>query len=463
MSPDPNQSPNQFQKTPSPTPQERIAQFIAAVEHSLSEADVSNDERQNVTADLRVQIEEMLSARTEGKTPTLEDVQAVLSELDPPESYCETEPGESQKPQPADESCCGPRDGRSRGHGHHRGHWGGKWFWRRRHVAQAIRQAIGSFSPLGNPLFAGFTHRSRAALAIAKNEARSMGHEYIGTEHLLLGLLLEGTGVAAKVLTDLGITTDAARREIARLVPPGTSAVTAERLPLTPRLRQAIEEARLAARNLHHDFLGTEHLLMGLMDVPGVAAESLKTLGLNSQQVKDAILQRIPAWTEDTAPAGGFTYWPASAAQTLTIGKNQYRIIASGADTGGFYAAVEANSLRARRPRHSHSSARRHLDLRSRRHPPTPPRPSNHRPEQRRFRPHPPRHTTRNHTAGIRGTSHAHRHFRRLRKTSRHNGQSPRPPGDAPGGDQLRRHTFLNTFTFLGGLRQRRRAIGCRA
>ncbi len=170
-----------------------------------------------------------------------------------------------------------------------------------------------------------------------------MGHEYIGTEHLLLGLLLEGTGVAAKVLTDLGITTDAARREIARLVPPGTSAVTAERLPLTPRLRQAIEEARLAARNLHHDFLGTEHLLMGLMDVPGVAAESLKTLGLNSQQVKDAILQRIPAWTEDTAPAGGFTYWPASAAQTLTIGKNQYRIIASGADTGGFYAAVEAN------------------------------------------------------------------------------------------------------------------------
>ncbi len=90
MSHDPSQSPNQFQKTPSPTPQERIAQFIAAVERSLSEAGVSNDERQNVTADLRVQIEEMLSARTEGKTPTLEDVQAVLSELDPPESYSET-------------------------------------------------------------------------------------------------------------------------------------------------------------------------------------------------------------------------------------------------------------------------------------------------------------------------------------------------------------------------------------
>jgi mannose-6-phosphate isomerase-like protein (cupin superfamily) len=342
-----SQDSNQSQKTPETTPQERIAQFIAAVEGSLSEAGVSNDERQNVTADLRVQIEEMLSARTGGKPPTLEDVQAVLAELDPPESYCETAPGESQKPQPAEEFCCGPRDGRSRGHGHHRGHWGGKWFWRRRHVAQAIRQAIGSFSPqfspLGNPLFAGFTHRSRAALAIAKNEARSMGHEYIGTEHLLLGLLLEGTGVAAKVLFDLGVTVDTARQEITRLVPPGRSAVTAERLPLTPRLRQAIEEARLAARNLHHDFLGTEHLLMGLMDVPGVAAESLKTLGLNSQQVKDAILQRIPAWTEETAPAGGFTYWPASAAQTLNIGKNQYRIIASGADTGGFYAAVEAN------------------------------------------------------------------------------------------------------------------------
>ena len=178
-----------------------------------------------------------------------------------------------------------------------------------------------------------------------------MRHDFIGTEHLLLGLILEGTGLAAKVLADLGIEREWAREEAARLVGPGTPGVMHERLPLTPRLRQAIEEARLAARNLGHDYLGTEHLLLGLLDVPGVASQIIADRGLTTVQVRAEILKRIPnapaqynaaqASTGPSSPAP-FTYWPASATQEIKIGDNGYRIIAGGNDTGAAYAAVEA-------------------------------------------------------------------------------------------------------------------------
>jgi quercetin dioxygenase-like cupin family protein len=334
---------SQDQSQPQMTVEQRISEFILAVDQALTEAGVPAEERENVKGDLRVQIEEMLSARRgeTGKAVTLEDVEAVLAELDPPQSYSEgAGAAEPQRTDREEDSCGGRRNWRQRHHG------GPRWFWRRRHVADAIRQAIGAFSPFGNPAFAGMTDRSRKALSLAKAEARNANHEYIGTEHLLLGLILEGTGVAGIVLADLGVDANKARQEISKLVPPGKMPVTAERLPLTPRLRQAFEEARLAARKLHHDYLGTEHLLMGLMDVPGVAVEAIKALGLNPQQVKDAILQRIPAWTHPETP-GSFTYWPASAAQTTRIAGNEYRIIAGGTDTGGAYAIVEATISRA--------------------------------------------------------------------------------------------------------------------
>ena len=330
---------------PRPTPGQRIDQFIAAVDRTLAEGGMAEEERQNVVGDLRVQIEEMLSARagSSGKATTIEDVEAVLSELDPPESYS---PGDAPKETPKTESSshsCGHTQRHEQGHGHR--HWrrgGPYWFWKKRRIAEAVRGAIHSFSPFGHPAFAGMTERARNALGLAKSEARRMQHDFIGTEHLLLGLILEGSGVAAKVLADLGVTIDRAREEAARLVGPGTQTGFHERLPLTPRLRQAIEEARLQARNLGHDYLGTEHLLLGLLDIPAVAPQVLTNLGLKLENVRQAVLQAFPVSATKVAQPASVTYWPAAAAQQIKIGVNEYRIVAGGADTGGVYSAIEA-------------------------------------------------------------------------------------------------------------------------
>jgi quercetin dioxygenase-like cupin family protein len=324
---------------PQSTVRERIERFVDAVDYAL--AGMGPDERQNIIADLREQIEEMLSdrARQSGKPVAIEDVEAVLAELDPPESYTEAgQPKEAERPVHAGPSC-------GRGHRRHEGgafrHGGPRWFWGKRRVVQAVRQAIRSFSPFGHPAFLGMTERARTAVSLAKNEAQRMRHDFIGTEHLLLGLILEGTGLAAKVLADLGIEREWARDEAVRLVGPGSAQAMHVRLPLTPRTRKAIDDARIAARNLGHDYLGTEHLLLGLLDGEGVAAQIIANRGLTSAQIRAEILNRIPK-TAAPASSGSFTYWPASAIQEIKIGANCYKIIATGDDTGAAYAAVEA-------------------------------------------------------------------------------------------------------------------------
>jgi mannose-6-phosphate isomerase-like protein (cupin superfamily) len=326
---------------------ERIERFINAVDKALIEGGMGADERQNVAADLRVQIEEMLSDRTRqtAKPVAVEDVEAVLAELDPPESYSEAaqpKDKESEKTDSSEHGCEG--HWRRRGGAFYRGRH--RAFWAKHRVAQAVRQAIRSFSPFGHPAFLGMTERSRTAVSLAKAEAQRMRHDFIGTEHLLLGLILEGSGQAAKTLQDLGIDREWAREEAARLVNPGSAPVVHERLPLTPRLRQAIENAHSAARNLGHDFLGTEHLLLGLLDVPGVAMQIITNRGLTSAQVRAAILARLPGAAEKSSvPSNSpapFTYWPASAIQECRIAGNSYKIVAGGTDTGGAYAAIEA-------------------------------------------------------------------------------------------------------------------------
>jgi mannose-6-phosphate isomerase-like protein (cupin superfamily) len=324
---------------PQSTVRERIERFVDAVDYAL--AGMGPDERQNIIADLREQIEEMLSdrARQSGKPVAIEDVEAVLAELDPPESYTEAgQPKEAERPVHAGPSC-------GRGHRRHEGgafrHGGPRWFWGKRRVVQAVRQAIRSFSPFGHPAFLGMTERARTAVSLAKNEAQRMRHDFIGTEHLLLGLILEGTGLAAQVLADLGIEREWARDEAVRLVGPGSAQAMHVRLPLTPRTRKAIDDARIAARNLGHDYLGTEHLLLGLLDGEGVAAQIIADRGLTSAQIRAEILNRIPK-TAAPASSGSFTYWPASAIQEIKIGANCYKIIATGGDTGAAYAAVEA-------------------------------------------------------------------------------------------------------------------------
>jgi quercetin dioxygenase-like cupin family protein len=167
---------------------------------------------------------------------------------------------------------------------------------------------------------------------------------------MLLGLLLEGTGIAAITLNRLGLDAQWARQEAERLIPAGIAAGISERLPLTPRLRQAIEDAHAIARKLGADFLGTEHLLLAIIDIPGVAAQIITNRGLSAEQVREETLRQIQSASPASQAAHGmspqpipapFTYWPASAIPEIKIGSNAYKIIAGGNDTGGAFAAIE--------------------------------------------------------------------------------------------------------------------------
>src|SRR5262245_27890685 len=110
-------------------------------------------------------------------------------------------------------------------------------------------------------MYERFTDRARKVMQLAKQEAQRFNHEYIGTEHILLCLVKEGSGVAANVLKNLGASPDAVRREVTRIVHAGTSDVSGERLPQTPRAKKVIEYAVEEARALDHNYVGTEHIL----------------------------------------------------------------------------------------------------------------------------------------------------------------------------------------------------------
>jgi len=150
-------------------------------------------------------------------------------------------------------------------------------------------------------MFERFTDRSRRTLVLAQDEARSLGHEHIGTEHLLLGLLEEGTGVAARVLTDLGVTLEAARARVPAAPAGGPATVGAP--PFTPRAKSVLEYALREALQFGHSYIGTEHLLLGLVrEDDGSAARILADLGVPTPTVREAVLGRID--TGVTRPPG---------------------------------------------------------------------------------------------------------------------------------------------------------------
>jgi ATP-dependent Clp protease ATP-binding subunit ClpC len=139
--------------------------------------------------------------------------------------------------------------------------------------------------------FDKFTNRARRALHLAQEEAQRLQHNYIGTEHLLLGLIREGEGVAAKVLNNLGIDLDKARSSVESIIGRGNRVVIGE-LGLTPRAKKVIELAVDEARHLHHHYLGTEHLLLGLVrEGQGIGANVLESLGANLEKVRVQTMQ----------------------------------------------------------------------------------------------------------------------------------------------------------------------------
>lgn len=152
------------------------------------------------------------------------------------------------------------------------------------------------------PAFNRFTERARKVILLAKEEAREFNHDYIGTEHILLGLIKEGEGVAAAVLTSLGLDFDEIRSEVETLVQPSPGKNVSAEIPFTPRAKKAIELAMDEARNLGHNYIGTEHLLLGLIrEGDGVASQVLMNLGLDLKSVRNEILNllgsSVPGYT----------------------------------------------------------------------------------------------------------------------------------------------------------------------
>src|SRR5689334_15887997 len=152
-------------------------------------------------------------------------------------------------------------------------------------------------------MFERFTDRARKVMALANQEAQRFNHEYIGTEHILLGLVKEGSGVGANVLKNLDVDLRKVRLEVEKLVKSGPDMVTMGKLPQTPRAKKVIEYAIEEARNLNHNYVGTEHLLLGLLrEHDGVAAQVLMNLNLKLEEVREEVLNLLGAGVESEEP-----------------------------------------------------------------------------------------------------------------------------------------------------------------
>src|SRR4051812_36672187 len=157
-------------------------------------------------------------------------------------------------------------------------------------------------------MYERFTDRARKVMQLANQEAQRFNHEYIGTEHILLGLVKEGSGVAANVLKNLDIDLRKIRLEVEKIVQSGPDMVTMGKLPQTPRAKKVIEYSIEEARNLNHNYVGTEHLLLGLLrEQEGVAAQVLMNLGLKLEDVREEVLNLLGhnMATEESGATGG--------------------------------------------------------------------------------------------------------------------------------------------------------------
>jgi ATP-dependent Clp protease ATP-binding subunit ClpC len=147
-------------------------------------------------------------------------------------------------------------------------------------------------------VFERFTDRARRVVVLAQDEARMLNHNSIGTEHLLLGLIREGEGVAALALDALGISLEDARRDIEEIIGQGPAAPTGH-IPFTPRAKKVLELALREALQLGHNYIGTEHILLGLIrEGEGVAAQVLQKLGADLSRVREAVVELIPGSSE---------------------------------------------------------------------------------------------------------------------------------------------------------------------
>jgi len=147
---------------------------------------------------------------------------------------------------------------------------------------------------MGNAVFERFTDRARRVVVRAQEEARTLNHDFIGTEHILLGLVGEGHGLAAKALESLGIRLETVRQRVEDIVPAGQVEVRTGHIPFTPRAKKVLELSLSEAKLLGHRYIGTEHILLGLLrEGEGVAAQVLTALGADLDGVRERVIQLL--------------------------------------------------------------------------------------------------------------------------------------------------------------------------
>jgi ATP-dependent Clp protease ATP-binding subunit ClpC len=141
-------------------------------------------------------------------------------------------------------------------------------------------------------VFERFTERAKQVVVLAQDEARALRHNYIGTEHILLGLLREEEGLAARVLESLDITVEEVRAQVARIIGPGDEPIVSGQIPFTPRAKKVLELSLREALSLKHNYIGTEHILLGLVrENEGVAARILLDFDADAEKIRNEIMR----------------------------------------------------------------------------------------------------------------------------------------------------------------------------
>ncbi len=181
-------------------------------------------------------------------------------------------------------------------------------------------------------MFEKFTDKARRVVVLAQEEAKMLNHNYIGTEHILLGLIHEGEGVAAKALEALGINLDAVREQVQEIIGQGQTPPTGH-IPFTPRAKKVLELSLREALQLGHSYIGTEHLLLGLIrEGEGVAAQVLTKLGADSNRVRQQVVELLSGFQgKETVNVGGESNAPQKGSTILDqFGRNLTQAAADG-------------------------------------------------------------------------------------------------------------------------------------
>ncbi len=175
-------------------------------------------------------------------------------------------------------------------------------------------------------MFERFTDRARRVVVLAQEEARLLNHNYIGTEHILLGLIHEGEGVAAKALESLGISLEAVRTQVEEIIGQGGQSPSGH-IPFTPRAKKVLELSLREALQLGHNYIGTEHILLGLIrEGEGVAAQVLVKLGADLSRVRQQVIQLLSGYPGSQSGEGQ----PSGGGEKATTGGSSGSDAASG-------------------------------------------------------------------------------------------------------------------------------------